>query len=447
MPAASESLRVKRHAASQIEHVAAETTTNCSKKFRQLPPPTPLLTSDTSLSLDIDIYAAVSDDDDNDANNNNNNINTRQQIFDDKEHTVKRIDYADNVNEYNNNKNSNDNTEKDGGKTKKLAKESLGVGNDDCYRSNSVTTLADVKCDLLISKQDASTRNVSIEGFTFCFARGSVYLTRFPTWNLFSNFNVKPYLQHVPFDVRDKLEKHWRHVIHVEENSRAAFGRLSLKQRVLGGQILAYYYTELSIMNYPCIYYGYLPSYNQRKQTPQQQLMLDDERYYTTDRLYVSAQKIWPCTLFAYLERVGVCECSKRCVLVKLLTRQKISPITTHSVAEYNYCLENRSFDDVLKMEKRSADIESVGVCIKRLRWDDVYLMMGKEKEDMDENAFEREIRVCNICAQCRKCANSATYCRTHRKCTHKKVPYDRELNIQNVMKLKSAKRIQEQKI
>lgn len=273
-------------------------------------------------------------------------------------------------------------------------------------------------------------KNVVINGFTFCFAKAPIYLTQFNGWNAFSIFDLSEYAHVIPSDVREFLDVHWRHVIHVAENSaRPAFTRNTLVRRVNGGQILAYYYAEISIANVPCIYYGYLPTYNNAKDCTSADVR---DNYYSRDKLSIACQKIWPSRLYAYIERVSNCFCdNERCCRVRIITRDHINGPARLPVNEYNYALETKSFADILQIEKRFAlEDSSASVCIRRVKWDSIYLMLGDTNDDDKEAAAKfdddsREVRFCKVCASCRKCANSPKFCRNHKICRHEKAILD----------------------
>lgn len=200
-----------------------------------------------------------------------------------------------------------------------------------------------------------------------------LYLTDLADYTVVTNCDFTDYIKFAPTSLKAAVRNNWIYVVHVSPTIRMAVTRATLQARVTGGEILAYQYSECSIEGNDCVYYGFLPT----------------ERHEIADthkRCLLSAMQVWPRKLYVYLRKETACICSPGCSRWSLKLRD-------HTVRRF---------------------------CIQQLPWDDVYIMMG----DMDETCVEeiKEPRQCPVCAQCLKCANSPVYCRTHRKCKHKKV-------------------------
>lgn len=190
---------------------------------------------------------------------------------------------------------------------------------------------------------------------------------------------------YAPAELKPLLKTKWVYKLHVDQTLSSIITRSILRDRVNGGQILAYRYTECSIAGNNCVYYGFIPTIKKGFKDSHQ-------------TCYVASTSIWPRKLYLYLKRGYACNCSKDC-----------SMWTSH-------------MDDY-------ATVQSF--CIKKIKWNNLYVMMG----DFDEKCLEqpKAIRSCEVCAQCFDCSKSAKYCRKHRVCKHKTAkPLESVLSIIN---------------
>lgn len=223
-----------------------------------------------------------------------------------------------------------------------------------------------------------------------------LYLTRMSDYTLVSDCEFTEFVKFAPASLKAVVRDNWHYLVHVSPTVRVAVTRAALRARVIGGEILAYQYSECSIEGNDCVYYGFLPT--------ERQNIAD-----THKRCLLSAMQVWPRKLYVYARRESACMCSPGCSLWSFKVRD---------------CDRERRF------------------CIKRVPWNEVYIMMG----DLDETCVEeiKEPRQCAVCAQCIKCANSPVYCRSHRRCKHKRVQtLHAEMNIPlSVPEMKSCKRV-----
>lgn len=175
-----------------------------------------------------------------------------------------------------------------------------------------------------------------------------------------------------PKELKPLLKHRWVYKLHIDQTLSPIITRSVLRDRVTGGQILAYRYTECSIAGNNCVYYGFIPT-----------IMKSFEDSHNT--CYVSSISIWPRKLYVYLKRGYTCSCSSGC--------STWSSRIEDYVSTQNYCEKN-------------------------IKWDQLYVMMG----DYDETCCEKPktIRSCEICAQCFDCSKSERFCRKHKVCKHK---------------------------
>lgn len=225
-----------------------------------------------------------------------------------------------------------------------------------------------------------------------------LYMTDLADYTLVTNCDFTDYIKFAPTSLKAAVQNNWTFVVHVSPTIRMAVTRDTLQARVTGGEILAYQYSECSIEGNDCVYYGFL--------TTESQDIPD-----THKRCLLSAMQVWPRKLYVYLRKETACICSPGCSRWSVKLRD-------HTVRRF---------------------------CVQQVPWDNVYIMMG----DMDETCVEaiKEPRQCPVCAQCHKCASSPVYCRTHRKCNHKKVKiYDPStmmpLNLPEIKQCKKIRRV-----
>lgn len=201
---------------------------------------------------------------------------------------------------------------------------------------------------------------------------------------------------YAPRSLKTVMERRWHYAIHLPQ-MQMAITQAMLRDRVNGGEILAYKYTEGNIEGNTCCYYGFVPTIVHTKDAVTSHkslsslLNINDGKAFnsrgSTHRICrVTAKAIWPRKLYIYLKRTYPCPCSKGCQLWQVMVRN-------------------------------SSDLHTF--CIKQMPWGSLYVMMG----DADETAVDtvKDLRVCSVCAQCIDCSKSSTFCRRHRICKHKK--------------------------
>lgn len=243
----------------------------------------------------------------------------------------------------------------------------------------------------------------------------------------------------VPRCVREKLEKHWIQTAHIQTFSRSLITRDKLRSRVTGGQLLAYHYKECDIGGNICIYYGFLPTTflrlrarmttsnktdsveNIRKNTHcndiSEKTTVKDFDIGGHSLCRLNTQRVWPRNVYLRIIKECACTCSPECVRVSVLTRDDVG---------------SSKLEKLIKPKKT--------YCIRQIPWEDVYLMMGSNNDDVVESLV-KEHRLCKTCAQCRKCSNSPDFCREHKVCRHKK-PIVTEGLVNTVPRIKRCKRV-----
>lgn len=201
--------------------------------------------------------------------------------------------------------------------------------------------------------------------------------------------------EHVPRNIKPLVESRWHYAIHLPQMQLSVTKKLLL-DRVNGGEILAYKYTEANIEGNQCCYYGFLPTITHSDDLPnspgfQHLNNIRDTLAFnsrgTTHRICrISVRAIWPRKLFVYIKRTYKCSCSPNCHLYQVMVRN-------------------------------SKDLHTF--CLKKMPWSSLYIMMGDQ--DLDSVDTVKDLRTCPVCAQCFQCSKSATFCRRHRKCNHTK--------------------------
>lgn len=179
-------------------------------------------------------------------------------------------------------------------------------------------------------------------------------------------------VSYAPIALKPLLAKKWVYKLHVDQTISPVITRSTLRDRVIGGEILAYRYTECSIAGNSCVYYGFIPTIVKR---------FDDSH----NTCYISSVSVWPRKLYVYLKRGYACACSPGCCMW-----------TIH--------MDNYS--------------TTQSFCAKKIQWAKIYIMMGEYDTSCVEQL--KPIRSCEVCAQCFDCSKNTSFCRKHRICKHK---------------------------
>lgn len=209
-------------------------------------------------------------------------------------------------------------------------------------------------------------------------SNNKLYSTQFKDYTLITNADFTNFIDLMPKEIKPLLSERWHYVIHVSHGMQLSVKRSDLIARVLGGEILAFKYTECSIEGNDCAYYGFVPT-----------LAKSSEAFgEDTHRICRYAlQEIWPRKLYLHIKLLSPCDCTPDVNCIKCIITYKDG--TTNKQT-----------------------------CLKRLPWNSVYLMMGDADEEcVDQLKTPRE---CVVCAQCNNCSKSANFCRIHRVCKHK---------------------------
>lgn len=215
-------------------------------------------------------------------------------------------------------------------------------------------------------------------GKTEIISTSSFYIMEYDDYTLVANVDLTPYYNKFPKELKPLLQSRWHYVLHVSHGMTPSITRANLQARVRDDRVLAYKYTECSIEGNEAVYYGFIP------------VDPPETRYGTHRKNHFALQAIWPRKLYVYINYAYTCPCSSGC---------SIWQVTTSDGSSLKY------------------------YCIKRIPWHLVYVMLGSIDDTCTENV--RSTRLCIVCAQCVRCAKSPTFCKTHKKCNHKKQTLD----------------------
>jgi hypothetical protein len=239
---------------------------------------------------------------------------------------------------------------------------------------------------------------------------------------LITNVDFTPYIRMAPLDIRRAINSRWRYGVHVSYGMLKSINRSTLHMRCVGGQILAYKYTECSVEGNEAVYYGFIPSCEDDHTL----LRIAD----THTESWLTATANWPRKLYIYLEYAGLCR----------------SCPTNDNVDEQN---DGDGADDEKPPCTRWTACLSDGktyktYCLKTFPWASVYIMMGEclgesststtaTSEPHHNYENDRMERDCAVCAQCYECSRKSVFCRKHRVCRHKQktVIYDGSITHQ----------------
>lgn len=191
-------------------------------------------------------------------------------------------------------------------------------------------------------------------------------------YTLISNAVFDPV--NVPLSIKPLINDRWYFVAHpAQHNTELKVNESILRQRVKGGQNLAFTYVEISIQGVLYAYLGFIPTIYTNS---------DIKGSHRIRR--ISATDKWPRKLYVYLEQGFMCDCG---------------------------------VDNCVQWSCRLADYKTVDMyCSKKIPWEKLYIMMG----DNNSSCNIKIPRLCVVCSQCIKCAaNPIGYCSLHKECSH----------------------------
>lgn len=204
----------------------------------------------------------------------------------------------------------------------------------------------------------------------------TLYTTEFQNYTLITTGDFTKFIKYAPLDLKKTLHAQWHYGVHVSYGMQPSITEKVLNMRVMGGQILAYKFTECSIEGNECAYYGFIPT---------QKTDHTLNRLVTHRNCRISSIAIWPRKLYVYLRYVGACKCSDDCAIWSMQT------------------CDGKNY---------------ISFCVQKIPWADVYVIMGAENEEYLNRL--QEPRMCPVCAQCYECSRKPNFCRKHRICKHK---------------------------
>lgn len=228
---------------------------------------------------------------------------------------------------------------------------------------------------------------------------------------IFTNLsaNQLPWLNDfVPESLKDAISSNWRYYIHSNVLQKT-ITHSKLQQRVMGGKLLAYQYTEKMLPNgQPCIYLGILPTTTLTptlENDTHKKCMLSHD---TNNNKPI--EKVWLRELIISLIYIGECY---DCIMLGVNTCKK-------------WCI----------LVKGPRNLKLINVCQRNINWTRIYIFMGnvlqqqQKKEDLAATTASstntpsvtlkniNDVR-CPVCRQCIDCQKAITFCRKHRTCKH----------------------------
>lgn len=213
---------------------------------------------------------------------------------------------------------------------------------------------------------------------------------------IFSNIpkENESWLYFAPKLLKPLLENNWIYFIH--DNRIRNISRSVLQQRVNGGQLIAYQYSDyiLELNNQPIKYIGLLNAIPNND--------LNDHSH--KENMTPNEKKIW-----------------LKEIIIKLIYK--------HDCDEHKLNNNNESDNTrcrVWNIDIRGRDkIINTQMCQKKINFSNLYVFTGgyvkctfDEEESIQK--YKKVPRNCKTCAQCIKCKKCISYCRRHRTCKHK---------------------------
>lgn len=199
----------------------------------------------------------------------------------------------------------------------------------------------------------------------------SLQICELGDYAIVSDFKFDTYKALVPMFIKPAFKSEW--VFHMQV-SPVVMNEARLARKNREGEILAYQFTnDISVFGNESVYYGYITT-------------VATEIGGTHSKPKIVMQHVWPRKLYVYLKFYNACYCGDE------------------SCAQIIY--------------KDRCQNEQIS-CLKSVPWNRIYIIMG-DLIARDLSHYQKEPRLCSVCAQCVKCSNMITYCRSHRTCKHK---------------------------
>lgn len=214
----------------------------------------------------------------------------------------------------------------------------------------------------------------------FILKEQNTVLSKYPLndYSIITNYpEINDLKAFLPLKLKPLMKSKWVHLLHPNNgSSNPLISKSIMSQRVKSGEILAFRYTECTLVMINCVYISFLPS------TP---TIVPLEGAHQHCRVKSKSQ--WPRKLYVYLKYHSPCkECFPGCQRFKVMLSSKDST------------------QDVY--------------CIKDVPWCDLYVMMGDVVEPTKCLSMKSS-RSCPVCNQCSKCKVSTSFCKRHVTCKH----------------------------
>lgn len=214
-----------------------------------------------------------------------------------------------------------------------------------------------------------------------------LWKTDMPDYTILTDYDFTPCIPYAPESLKEALCPRWIYNLHIGQSESSKIKYSNLQQRIKGGEILAYRYTECIIEGNEAVYCGFIPT-----KAPKTEDLIGTHKI-----CRFSLQEVYPRKLYVHLKRMpGRCFCT--------FENSKDDFDTSTMCFQWKGLMYNGS--------------ERI-FCSKKIDWCNLYVFMGEADEECKE--FTKIPRDCPVCAQCRQCNIGAFYCRKHITCRHKK--------------------------
>lgn len=255
-----------------------------------------------------------------------------------------------------------------------------------------------------------------------------------PDYTILTDDDFSSCIKYAPLSLKSALQPRWIYNLHIGQSDSSTINTENMQQRIKGGELLAYKFTECIIEGNRAVYCGFIPT-----------MATGSKLTGTHKTCRFSLQEIFPRRLYVHLKRrPGRCVCSFDNFDDSAVTATNINTVADSSSSSAPPSSSSSS-DNCSQWQVTMYDGTKRIFCCKIIDWTNIYVFMGESDSECKE--FTKIPRDCPVCAQCYKCSVGASYCRTHTVCKHKKAQIFVGENsaLSNVLvkpKIKRCKRI-----
>lgn len=235
-----------------------------------------------------------------------------------------------------------------------------------------------------------------------------LYITDLKDFSLITDSDITQYISNsnlINVSIREAKQPKWHYVAHLPPTNTSMVTNNTLRDRVIGGSILAYRGTWCSIEGNQCFYFGYIPTARQEFEYTHRRSCIIDNTDKIVDNI-MSTNK----------QTNSDDDDEESDEYPTMFKEQWIREIYIYgNILPTSNCIcgsaECALFVTLLDTSQKAI------FCIKNVNLTDIYCIMGNIIDFKKKNIENVD---CIVCKQCYRCSRSSEPCRRHKVCKHK---------------------------